>query len=42
MFFNELNSQRADDEDEGYDDAYEPLAGDDRYTPPPGSLHDVV
>ena len=42
VFFDELNSQRADDEDEGYDNAYEPLAGGDRYTPPPGSLHDAV
>ena len=42
MFFNELNSQKADDKDEDYDDIYEPLAKDDRYTPSPGSLHDAV
>ena len=42
MFFNKLNSQRANDEDEGYNDAYKPLAGDDRYIPSPKSLHNII
>ena len=42
MFFNELNSQKADDKDEGYDNIYKPLTGNNRYILFPGSLHDVV
>ena len=42
MFFDELNSQRINDENEGYDDTYEPLAGDDRYILSSRSLHDAV
>ena len=42
MFFNELNSQKVNNEDKSYNDAYKPLIGDDRYTSPPRSLHDAV
>ena len=42
MFFNELNLQRADDKDKGYNDIYEFFAGGDRYTPPPESLHNTI
>ena len=42
VFFNELNLQRVDDKDEGYNNIYESLAGGDRYTPSPGLLHDTV
>ena len=42
VFFDELNSQRADDEDEDYNNTYKPLTGDDRYTLSPGSLHNTI
>ena len=42
MFFNELNSQKTNNKDEDYNDTYKSLAGDDRYTPPPKSLHNAI